>query len=1095
MISVIILIASALAWYSVRAQVKSQAVARLQSLAAREAAAIGTERRSLITMVVKLGQALRGSRHDAASLQAALSAVPLPLAGVSGIAIYDADGWFQAQSPTSILPQVRNLAARPELRDIMKTRQPVLARPTPEPPESPPVMILAAPILAEDGRLELIVAATVDLATSSLFGPLRHAALSGAVQSFVVTAQGELLFHPEPSRIRLHGQAEWLRPIDREALTGWEGVEDIPLEPVGPALVSVRPVEGSDWFVVAALPIDQAYAALGASAASLSAIALAAWLTSLGTAAWASRCFTQPLANLRRRVRLLREHPDVPLDVGALPPGEIGGLGVAVAELVASYRHRERSLIASSEANDILSTTLDRAEDAIIQFDPEGRITRWNRGAEQLFGWSAQETLGGNARRLHWGRATEREFAAFERSMRRGEAFHQDGPRMTRSGEMVYVASSISPMFDGEGRYVGALGTLRDITPLKRAEEALRRSEEKFFKAFHANPDFIMISRMSDGRIAEANEGFERLTGYRVDEAVGRNVAELRLWVDPGDRRELVARLRAAGWVRNYESRFRTKSGEIRTVLASVTQMELAGEPHIIGTARDITELKRAQQQLRSSEEKFSAAFHANPDYFTISRLRDGVVLEANEAFESLTGYRAQDVAGRSIMEIGLLACEQEARRFARRVAEEGLVRDRELQLRTRSGGTRTISATGVRIDIDGQACMIGIARDITDIKQAQERLLQSEQKFARAFHAIPDYITITRMSDHRIIEANESFEMMTGWSIAEAVGRTHSELGLWSDPGQRDEVLRLLGTQGVVQDFPFDMRRKSGELRKALLSLARIQVEGEDCLLVIARDVTTLKEAEEDIRRLNEELEQRVRLRTAELEQANRELESFSYSVSHDLRAPLRAIAGYSRILIEDCAAELSDDARGMLERIDRNAIRLGELIDDLLNFARIGRTAISKSRVDMRRLAREVKEELLSGEAGRAVRVRIGRLPVAYGEPSLFRQVWINLIANALKFTRSRGQARIEIGGAASGGESHYWIRDNGTGFDPQYAGKLFNVFQRLHREPAFEGTGVGLAIVSRIIQRHGGRVWAEGMPGEGAVFNFTLPQHEKD
>lgn len=969
MISAIILIASALAWRAVRAQIESEATARLQSHASRGAAGVEAERRSLVAMVAALGQSLRQPRRDTASLQAALSAVPLPLAGVSGIAVYDAHGRFVAASPQAALPRIGNLSARPELRHVINTRQPVLAQPT-EAPESPATLILAAPVLGEEGVIESIVAVTLDPASASLFGPIRQGTAPDGVHSFVVTARHDLVFHPDPGRSPIRSKSEMQLAMGQDALSAWEGVREIAIGPIGPALASVRPVEGTDWYVVAMLPVEEAHAPLGASAARLVVIALAAWLASLATVFWASRSLNRPLVALRGRIERQKQHPDAPLEMDSLPPGEPERLAVAVGELVATYRQRERSLIAASEAQDILSTTLDRAEDAIIQFDAEGRITRWNRGAEQLFGWSAHETLGSNARNLHWAGATHEEFAAFENSMRRGEAFHQDGPRMTRSGQTVYVASTISPMFDREGRYVGALGTVRDITPLKRAEEALRRSEEKFFKAFHANPDFIMISRMHDGLIAEVNEGFERLTGYRAGEAIGRNVAELRLWVDPGDRREMVARLRAAGWVRNYESRFRTKSGEIRFVLASVTQMELGGEPHIIGTARDITELKRAQQQLRSSEEKFSAAFHANPDYFTITRLSDGVFLEANEAFESLTGYGAQEVVGRSIMEVGVLACEHEGRAFARKVADEALVRDWEVRLRTRSGGIRTVSATGVRIDIDNEPCMI-----------------------------------------------------------------------------------------------------------------------------VIARDVTTLKKAEEDIRRLNEELEQRVRLRTAELEQANRELESFSYSVSHDLRAPLRAIAGYSRILIDECAAELSDDARGMLERIDRNAIRLGELIDDLLNFARIGRTAINSSRVGMRELAAEVKEELLSAEANRAVRIRIGRLPAARGEPSLLRQVWINLIANALKFTRSRNRATIEIGGEASGNELHYWIRDNGTGFDPQYAGKLFNVFQRLHRDPAFEGTGVGLAIVSRIVQRHGGRVWAEGMPGEGAVFHFTLPVSVED
>ncbi len=501
--------------------------------------------------------------------------------------------------------------------------------------------------------------------------------------------------------------------------------------------------------------------------------------------------------------------------------------------------------------------------------------------------------------------------------------------------------------------------------PLRRLTEQLRASEEKFSKAFRSNPDFIMISRLSDGRIAEVNEGFERLTGYSAARAVGQRTTELPLWFDPADRERLVQHLRRDGEVRNFEARFVTAAGAVRDVLISVTVMDLDGEAHIIGTARDITELKDAQEKLRFSEEKYAKAFHANPDYFAISRLRDGLFLEANEAFEQLTGHKAEEVIGKTAMDIGLWAYPEEREAMARLVAQQGHVRDMEFHFRTKSGTIRTVLGTAVKLDIEGDPCIIGIARDITDQKRA-----------------------------------------------------------------------------------------------------------------------------EEDIRRLNEELEWRVRSRTAELEQANRELESFSYSVSHDLRAPLRAIAGYANILCQEYAAELPEEARSMLVRIDRNAIRLGELIDDLLNFARIGRATLRKLPVDMRALALEVRDELLALEPERGISIRIGDLPAAWGEPSLLRQVWVNLLANALKFTRNRAQALVEVGGRVQDGELLYSVRDNGTGFDPRYSDKLFQVFQRLHRDPSFEGTGVGLAIVSRVLQRHGGRVWAEGAPDQGAAFHFALP-----
>jgi signal transduction histidine kinase len=238
-------------------------------------------------------------------------------------------------------------------------------------------------------------------------------------------------------------------------------------------------------------------------------------------------------------------------------------------------------------------------------------------------------------------------------------------------------------------------------------------------------------------------------------------------------------------------------------------------------------------------------------------------------------------------------------------------------------------------------------------------------------------------------------------------------------------------------------------------------------------------------------ELESKVRERTAELEEANKDLESFSYSVSHDLRAPLRAVDGYTRILDEDHAARLDDEGRRLLAVVLGRTAQMGRLIDDLLAFSRLGRKPMSVSAVDMEALAREVIDEL-RGEYANG-EVVIGGLPPARGDRSLLKQVWSNLIGNAFKYSAKRPQPRIEIGSGQDARETTYWVRDNGTGFDMRYVAKLFGVFQRLHREDEFPGTGVGLAIVQRILTRHGGRVWAESKMGEGALFRFALPARE--
>jgi PAS domain S-box-containing protein len=386
-----------------------------------------------------------------------------------------------------------------------------------------------------------------------------------------------------------------------------------------------------------------------------------------------------------------------------------------------------------------------------------------------------------------------------------------------------------------------------------------------------------------------------------------------------------------------------------------------------------------------------------------------------------------------------------------------------------------------------------GLLEAIETRRRQAEAQLHTASRYARNLLEVSLDALVTISAEGKVTDVNEAAIKVTGIPREQLVGTDFSDY--FTEPEQAREGYRQVFNQGFVTDYPLTIRHQDGHLTDVLYNSSVYRDAQGNVLGVFAaaRDITGRKRAEAEIHRLNAELEQRVINRTAQLEAAVKELESFSYSVSHDLRTPLRAIDGFSRILLEDHRDQLDDEGKRLLNVVRDNTSKMSHLIDDILHFARMGRLELALTDIDMEALAREVLEDLRPTLEGRNVKVDIGVLPPVRGDRNMYRQVFVNLIANAIKFTRPREVATIEIAATAGESEHVYFVRDNGVGFDMQYVDKLFGVFQRLHGPEVFEGTGIGLAIVRRVITRHGGRAWAEGRLNEGATFYFALPAKE--
>lgn len=754
---------------------------------------------------------------------------------------------------------------------------------------------------------------------------------------------------------------------------------------------------------------------------------------------------------------------------------------------------RTERFMAANEKN--YKELVQNANSAILRWQRDGTIVFFNEYAQSFFGYSPEEILGKNVGIL----VPETESTGGDLSkLVEDIVLHPErynnfiNENICSNGQRVWMAWTNRPVYNEAGLVSEILAVGVDITERKRAEELRTLQHKQLLSLIEQAPLSIAMFDQNMNYLA-ASHRWVTDYGRGLTDLIGLNHYDINPDV-PDYWKEAHQKGLSGQSLRNDDDVWQRADGKKHWLRWAITPWnnENGKIGGIIMSAEDISERKRAEAAAFQSEMRYHRILDAMLEGCQIIDF-DWRYVYVNEVVATQGKRKPEELLGKTMMEMYPGIEQTELFKILQKCMADREPRHLENRFDFPDG-----SVGWFELSIQpAQEGLFILSTDITQRKQMENNLNEvllnlegAEEQAGLGSWYFDTQLNRGWWSKHMYqIFGLESTQGIP--SNEEYIEMIH--------PEDRELLLATLfqlsqGLPPQIQNFRTNPTH--GEMR-ILSPKYRVETDAAGKVIKFSGtllDITEREKKEDDIRRLNAELEERVIERTAQLKAANKELEAFSYSVSHDLRAPLRAIDGFTQILVEDYQPLLGEEGERVCNVISHETERMGHLIDDLLSFSRLGRKEMSTGYVNMQALAASAFNELTKEKERERIEFHLEAIPTAVGDEALLRQVWINLLSNAIKFSSRKKRAIIEVGSVMDGNETIYYVRDNGAGFDMEYKNKLFGVFQRLHSEDEFAGTGVGLAIVQRVIHRHSGRIWADGQVGEGATFHFTIHGEER-